>query len=103
MSNFFKAIIITLTCAVIVTTFVGQREYVANKENDVAQEVEEFENNIDSGLIINDGYLDDDRVEIKKDDANIVSTVTSKIGDGVTSLIGKILKFFANLISKLLN
>lgn len=104
MSNFFKSIVVVLLSAILITTFAVQKEEGARREEAANQEVAKLENDIDNGLIVNDGIiLKDDQVQFKKSGNNVINKTTSSIGRGITSLVSKILKFIANLIVKLLS
>lgn len=104
MSNFFKSAIVCLTIGIVITSFMSQKEAEAANKNEANSAIVELENDIKGGLIVEDGILvKDDEIEFKKNDGNVVSDTAGAIGSGVTSLVGKVLKFFANLISGLIS
>lgn len=103
MKSFWKNCLIALTIGIVLTSLISQSTSTGGENQSVAQEVSNFDEEVEAGLIIKDGILNEKDEEFKVDNGNKIGETTSVIGGFITRIITKILQLLASLISKILS
>lgn len=103
MKNFLKSILIFLLGFVVISSIAIKNPNNSSNENiQLNSTIASFEEDIKNGSVVEDGILDDTKVE-ENETNNAMANIFQKIGNGVTKGIGAILKFFSSLISKFIS
>lgn len=103
MKNFLKSILIFLLGFVVISSIAIKNPSSSSSENiQLNSTIASFEEDIKNGSVVEDGILDDTKVE-ENETNNAMANIFQKIGNGVTKGIGAILKFFSSLISKFIS
>ena len=100
MKNFFKSILIFLLGFVAISSIAIKNPNSNSNQNiQLNSTIASFEEDIKNGSAVEDGILDDTKIE-ENETNNAIANIFQKIGNGVTKGIGAVLKFFSSLISK---
>lgn len=103
MKNFLKSILIFLLGFVVISSITKKNPNNSSNENiQLNSTIASFEEDIKNGSVVEDGILDDTKVE-ENETNNAMANIFQKIGNGVTKGIGAVLKFFSSLISKFMS
>ncbi len=105
MKQFGKDFLIVLTLGIILTSVISQSNAITssnNMESSIQNRIDDFENDIEAGIIIDDGNIDNKEVVVENNVSNI-SSMTVKFGNFITRLISKVLEFIAKLFGSLIS
>ena len=101
MKNLGKNILIVLVLGIALTSIISASEQSATINNTISETISNLESDIEAGLIIQDGNIENNDIFIETN--NNIGHVTNKVGNFITTVIAKILEFFAKLFGSLLS
>jgi len=105
MKSLGKNILVVLTLGIVLTSVISQSQTLTNSQNEqssISERIDDMEDDIEAGLIIKDGNVEKEEPTIITHHGTI-SSVSGKIGNFVTRLVGKIIEFFAKLFGSLVS
>lgn len=105
MKSLGKNILVVLTLGIVLTSLISQSNQVTNEQKEqssVSETIRDMEDDIEAGLIIKDGNVEKDESTIVSHHGTI-SSVSGKVGNFITRIVGKIIEFFAKLFGSLVS
>ncbi|MCH5171699.1 MAG: hypothetical protein J1F31_02555 [Erysipelotrichales bacterium] len=101
MKNFFKTALIVLFVGIVIASIAGSRSVSSNNNSALTSIIDQFEDNVANGGVIQDGIIDGatsvDEIVVA---SNGLASLFNKLGSMLVSGIGKLIKLAAELITK---
>lgn len=103
MKTLGKSILIVLTLGIFLTSIITQSTNTQQSNDTVHETISNLEDDIQAGLIIQDGNLQEGEVETTPKSNITITSATGKVGKFISGIITKILQFIAGLFGKLVS
>lgn len=103
MKTLGKSILIVLTLGIFLTSIITQSTNTQQSNDTVHETISNLEDDIQAGLIIQDGNLQEGEVETTPKSNIAITSATGKVGKFISGIITKILQFIAGLFGKLVS
>lgn len=103
MKTLGKSILIVLTLGIFLTSIISQSTNTEQSNQAIQETISNMEDDIDAGLIIQDGNLEEGNIETTPKSNITITSATGKVGKWISGIITKILQFIAGLFGKLVS
>lgn len=105
MKSLGKNILVVLTLGILLTSLLSASQVQASEassSSSIQERIDHLEDDIEAGVIIEDGNIGETK-DVVENSSISLSSLTGKVGNFITRLIGKILEFFAKLFGSLVS